>query len=102
MFEDYAAMAKKQVCRLTFSLDKKCGKVEPYDRAFVATPLPMYTHTQNTLKFTTPPISYQVAIAVLKVSNSSEATNLPRSAVSSHARAGIRHIDRWLDQLKAA
>jgi len=41
----------------TLSVDKKCGKVSPRDRAFVALPKYTPTHTRNALKCTTPPIN---------------------------------------------
>jgi len=40
---------------------ERCNKETPRDRAFMATPLLKYTHTQDTLKFTTPLIKGTVS-----------------------------------------
>jgi len=58
----------------------------------------VHPHTECTNIYHT--TDSQVALAsrsVLEVSNISEATNLPRSAVTAHTRTGTGHIDGWLD-----
>jgi len=70
---------------LSHLLVKKGGKIVPHDSVFVTTPLPKDTHARNRLNFTLPP-NKQIAIAlrfVLRVSNTSEATNVPLSAVTA-------------------